>query len=164
MSETSSAIVIDLNGSNHSQPVAEGSQLIQRGAYGNLRSKLNEDIEQAQYFTKTTRKDEIVDDDEYPLGSGLTYFIDGTRGAGKSTFLRYVYQHMNRQVKGERQDQHNDGTSDRAVNVLPLMYLDPSRIESSEHVLLHILKRLRQLYKNCPDRSAVGERKREDFR
>lgn len=164
MPAISNAIVIDLNSSNHSQPVAEGSQLIQRAAYWNLRSKLNEDIKLAQDFTKTTRKDESVDDDGYPLGSGLTYFIDGTRGAGKSTFLRYAYQHMSHQCKGERQDQQNDAPSDRAVNVLPLMYLDPSRIEASEHVLLHILKRLKHLAKCCPDRSAAGEREQEKFR
>ncbi len=164
MSDTSSAIVIDLNSSNHSQPVAEGSQLIQRVAYESLLSKLSEDTKQAQDFAKTTPKHRSVDDDGYPLGSGLTYFIDGTRGAGKSTFLRYAYQHLGHQGKGERQDRNNDATSDRAVNVLPLMYLDPSRIESSEHVLLHILKRLKHLAKCCPDRSAAGEREQENFR
>lgn len=164
MSDTSNVIVIDLNSSNHSQPVAEGSQLIQRAAYWNLRRKLNEDIKQAQDFTKTTPNGGSVDDDGYPLGSGLTYFIDGTRGAGKSTFLRYAYQHMSHQGKGDRQDQQDDEKSDRAVNVLPLMYLDPSRIESSEHVLLHILKRLRHLAKCCPDRSVAGEREQESFR
>lgn len=164
MTDISNAIVIDLNSSNHSQPVAEGSQLIQRVAYENLFSKLSEDIEQAQDFAKTTPKHRSVDDDGYPLGSGLTYFIDGTRGAGKSTFLRYAYQHLGHQGKGERQDKHSETTSDRAVNVLSLMYLDPSRIESSEHVLLHILKRLRHLAKCCPDRSAAGEREQENFR
>lgn len=164
MTDISNAIVIDLNSSNHSQPVAEGSQLIQRVAYENLLSKLSEDIKQAQDFAKATPKHRSVDDDGYPLGSGLTYFIDGTRGAGKSTFLRYAYQHLGHQGKGERQDQHNDTTSARAVNVLPLMYLDPSRIESSEHVLLHILKRLSHLAKCGPDRSAAGEREQENLR
>lgn len=158
------AIVIDLNSSNHSQPVAEGSQLIQRVAYENLHGKLSEDIKQAQYFAKTTPKHRSVEDDGYPLGSGLTYFIDGTRGAGKSTFLRYAYHHLGNQGKSEGQDRNNDATSDRTVNVLPLMYLDPSRIESSEHVLLHILKRLTQLAKCRMDRSAAGEREQENFR
>ena len=164
MPDTSNAIVIDLNSSNHSQPVAEGSQLIQRVAYENLHGKLSEDIKQAQDFAKTTPKHRSVEDDGYPLGSGLTYFIDGTRGAGKSTFLRYAYQHLGNQGKSERQDRNNDATSDRAVNVLPLMYLDPSRIESSEHVLLHILKRLTQLARCRMDRSAAGEREQENFR
>lgn len=164
MTDLSNAIVIDLNSSNHSQPVAEGSKLIQRVAYENLLSKLSEDIKQAQDFSKATPKYRGVDDDGYPLGSGLTYFIDGTRGAGKSTFLRYAFQHLCHKGKGQRQYEHNDPTSDRAVNVLSLMYLDPSRIESSEHVLLHILKRLRHLAKSCPDRSAASEREQENFR
>lgn len=164
MSETSNAIVIDLNSSNHSQPVAEGSQLIQGVAYENLLSKLSEDIKKVQHFAKTTPNHTSVDDDGYPLGSGLTYFIDGTRGAGKSTFLRYAYQNLGHQVKSERQNRNNDAMGHRAVNVLPLMYLDPSRIESSEHVLLHILKRLTQLAKCRMDRSAAGEREQENFR
>lgn len=99
MSDISNPIVIDLNSSNHSQPVAEGSQLIQRVAYENLLSKLSEDIKQAQEFAKAPPKHRSVDDDGYPLGSGLTYFIDGTRGAGKSTFLRYAHQHLGHQVR-----------------------------------------------------------------
>ncbi|MDH1428153.1 hypothetical protein N5J23_15025 [Comamonas aquatica] len=166
MPETSNsnAIVIDLNSSNHSQPVTEGSQLIQRVAYENLLSKLSENIKQAQNFAKTTTRHRSVDDDGYALGSGLTYFIDGTRGAGKSTFLRYAYQHLGHQGKGERPNRNNDVISDRTVNVQPLMYLDPSRIESSEHVLLHILKRLKYLAKCCSDRSADCEREQENFR
>lgn len=164
MSEATNAIVIDLNSSNHSQPVAEGSQLIQRDAYGNLLKKLSENIKQAQDFANITHKQKSVDDEGYPLGSGLAYFIDGTRGAGKSTFLRYAYQHLGDQGKGESQDRNNGTTSDRAVNVQPLMYLDPSRIESSEHILLHILKRLKYLAKCCSDRSAVGEREKDNFR
>lgn len=164
MSEATNAIIIDLNSSNHSQPVAEGSQLIQREAYGNLLKKLSENIKQAQDFAKTTHKQGSVDDDGYPLGSGLAYFIDGTRGAGKSTFLRYAYQHLGHQDKGGRQDRNNGAVIDRAVNVQPLMYLDPSRIESSEHILLHILKRLKHLAKCCSDRSAAGEREKENFR
>lgn len=153
-----SAIVIDLNSSNHSQPVAEGSQLIQRAAYENLRSKLIEDIKQAQDFSKDTPKHKSFDDDGYPHGSGLTYFIDGTRGAGKSTFLRYAYKHLGNQDKGE------DAKSSRPVNVLPLMYLDPSRIESSEHVLLHILKRLKLLANTCSKESASIESAQANFR
>lgn len=166
MSDTpnANAIVIDLNSSNHSQPVAKGSQLIQRAAYENLRSKLVEDIKQAQNFAKDTPKHRSFDDDSYPLGSGLTYFIDGTRGAGKSTFLRYAYLHLGNQDKGEEQDQTNDAKSSRSVNVLPLMYLDPSRIESSEHVLLHILKRLKQLANTCSKESASIESEQANFR
>ncbi len=164
MPETSNAIVIDLNSSNHSQPVAEGSQLIQRVAYKNLLGKLSENIKQAQHFAKTSLKHRSVDDDGYALGSGLTYFIDGTRGAGKSTFLRYAYQHLDHHGKGERGDRNHGAMSESAVNVLSLMYLDPSRIESSEHVLLHILKRLKHLAKCCSDRSAAGESEQEKFR
>lgn len=129
-----------------------------------MRSKLDEDIKQAQNFAKDTPKHRSFDDDSYPLGSGLTYFIDGTRGAGKSTFLRYAYLHLGNQDKGEEQDQTNDAKSSRSVNVLPLMYLDPSRIESSEHVLLHILKRLKQLANTCSKESASIESEQASFR
>lgn len=166
MSDTpnANAIVIDLNSSNHSQPIAKGSQLIQRAAYENLRIKLIEDLKQAQDFAKDAPKPRSPDDARYPLGSGLTYFIDGTRGAGKSTFLRYAYQNLDHQDMGETQGQENDAKRSGAVKVLPLMYLDPSRIESSEHVLLHILKRLTQLAKACGDRETFGQGDQERFR
>jgi len=139
-------IVIDLSNSNHNRPVSKGSELIQKQAFDSLKKKLEEDIKLTSGATHTDDYDDY-DDEIYPAGSGLTYFIDGTRGAGKSTFLRFALQQL---ANPER--------------VHPLMYLDPSRIESSEIVLLHVLKQLRRLAHASLGRNKVHEERMEKFR
>ena len=143
---TDNTIVIDLSGSNHNRPVSKGSELIQRQAFDSLRKKLDEDIKLASGATHFDASNDY-DEEGYPSGSGLTYFIDGTRGAGKSTFLRFALQQL---ANPER--------------VHPLMYLDPSRIESSEIVLLHVLKQLRRLAHASLGRNKVHEERMEKFR
>ena len=90
---TDNTIVIDLSGSNHNRPVSKGSELIQRQAFDSLRKKLDEDIKLASGATHFDASNDY-DEEGYPSGSGLTYFIDGTRGAGKSTFLRFALQQL----------------------------------------------------------------------
>lgn len=145
-------VLIHLNSSNPSQSVRSSTKLIQREAYKALRQQICKDLFQAKFMpTKDERRYSEEKDDLYPPGSGLTYFIDGTRGAGKSTFLDFTYRNL------------NNGESD-AVPVMPLLYLDPSRIESSEIVLLHILKHLKRLMESCPDRTQEWGGHQEKFR
>lgn len=152
-----SAIVINLNSSNHSRPVSSGAELIQREAFDSLRLQIRKDLAQTKFKTTAEeRQNNIEKEDLYPHGSGLTYFIDGTRGAGKSTFLGYTYTHLN---KCQAEDKEGD-----AVSVTPLLYLDPSRIESSEIVLLHILKHLKRLMENCPHHGQDWGTRQEQFR
>lgn len=143
---TANAIVIDLNNSNHNRPVKDGTELIQGLAFDTLKKILNEDIKQVS-DTKQIETTDDCDENTYPAGSGLTYFIDGTRGAGKSTFLRFAFQKLA-----------------NPKHVHPLMYLDPSRIESSEIVLLHVLKQLRRLAQDHTCRAKLHEERMEKFR
>lgn len=143
---TDTAIIIDLSNSDHNRPVSNGTELIQRQAFEALRKRLDEDIELASGATQVEAIDD-ADEEIYPAGSGLTYFIDGTRGAGKSTFLRFAFKQLATPAR-----------------VYPLMYLDPSRIESSENVLLHVLKNLRRLAENYSSRNKFHEDRMEKFR
>lgn len=154
---TDSDIVINLSSSNHNRPVSSGAELIQREAFDALRLQIRKDLAEAESkaFAKE-RQSSIEKEDLYPHGSGLTYFIDGTRGAGKSTFLGFTYTDLN---KPQAEDKEGD-----AVSVTPLLYLDPSRIESSEIVLLHILKHLKRLMENCPHRGQDWGKHQEQFR
>ena len=80
-------IVIDLNFSNHNRPVSSGAELIQREAFDALRLQIRKDLAQAKskaYLAK--HQSNVEREDMYPHGSGLTYFIDGTRGAGNPPF------------------------------------------------------------------------------
>lgn len=152
-----SNIEIDLSSSNYNHHIDSGA-LIQREAFQTLRQQIRKDLDQAdaQIFHGKGRHPDPNEHVRYPSGSGLTYFIDGTRGAGKSTFLRSTYEHL---------DRHQEGDLERdVVSVRPLLYLDPSRIESSEIVLLHILKHLKHLMEDCSHREQDWGKQQETFR
>ncbi|WP_123767419.1 P-loop NTPase fold protein [Achromobacter xylosoxidans] len=148
-------VLIYLNSGNQNQSVQSSARLIQHEAFDTLRQQICKDLIQANSISP---KDDCQNSEDkldlYPPGSGLTYFIDGTRGAGKSTFLDFTYRNLNR---------HGTSHGD-ALPVMPLLYLDPSRIESSEIVLLHILKHLKRLMEECPYRTQDWGRHQEKFR
>lgn len=150
-----SNIEIDLSSNNYT--VNSGAELIQREAFQMLRQQIRKDLDQASKARQNSGQcfgeNAYV---RYPHGSGLTYFIDGTRGAGKSTFLSFTFEHLDKHQQG--------GKEEDAVSVKPLLYLDPSRIESSEIVLLHILKQLKRLMENCSQRGQEWGKRQETFR
>lgn len=151
------SIVIDLSSSNHNKPISVGSELIQWKAFESLRAQIKDDLALTAPAVKAAGS---KDNDLYPHGSGLTYFIDGTRGAGKSTFLSCAYEHLNsNNAAGD--GAKTPGPSDY---VLPMLYLDPSRIESSEIVLLHVLKRLKHIVETCSHKNQNWANKHEEFR
>ena len=150
-------IVIDLNASNHNQQVSSAAELIQREAFETLRQQISKDLAKAESKIPPGKHLSLCSEgDRYPHGSSLTYFIDGTRGAGKSTFLRFTYEKLDQILMV--------GQTGQKVSVTPLLYLDPSRIEDSEIVLLHILKHLKRLMENCPYRGQDWGKQQEQFR
>jgi hypothetical protein len=70
------------------------------------------------------------DGTDHPMGSGWAQFVDGTRGAGKSTFLNSVKNGLERE-------------SEFKGDLAFIDLIDPSRIERSEIMLLVILQHLR---------------------
>ncbi|ACO74765.1 ATPases with chaperone activity, ATP-binding subunit [Laribacter hongkongensis HLHK9] len=147
-------IEIDLSSSNYNNPIGSVTGLIQLEAFQTLRQQITKDLGQTSTKTHLLKSQtaSVNTNELYPPGSGLTYFIDGTRGAGKSTFLDFTYKYFGENLIGD------------AASVKPLLYLDPSRIESSEIVLLHILKHLKYLMDSCPQRGSDWESQREKFR
>lgn len=125
MTASSTKVVIDLSNLGLVAPIKDATHLIQQSVFNALRSRISEDLVATKSGLSRRR--------EFPGGSGLTYFIDGTRGAGKSTFLQYAYTHLSENLEG--------------VALKALVFLDPSRIERSELVLLHVLKHLKRLAK-----------------
>lgn len=124
--ENSTTTIIDLNHSDTNAKL-EVNQLVQHQSYSKLKQRIKADLESSKKIL-TPRQASRAEDD-YPYGSGLVYFIDGTRGAGKSTFLQSAF--------------HALGNEKTDLNVGPLAYVDPSRIERSEIILLSILKALK---------------------
>lgn len=102
-SSTSTTISINLDLSDDNDIVHTG-ELIQLDRYNSLKNEIERDLKRV-----TTREWPSV----YPAGSGLVYFIDGTRGAGKSTFLRSTFNGLPKIfVK-------NDSTSPASLILIP---------------------------------------------
>lgn len=115
------AITINLDQTDVNRNVVP-SALIQQSCYKKLQIEIKRDL---------SRPRDTDQRDSHPMGSGLVYFIDGTRGAGKSTFLLAAYEAL------------ADNTGPDPVTLGKLAYIDPSRIELSETILLPILKALK---------------------
>lgn len=98
------------------------NELIQRRHYDSIRSEIN------AHLGKLATPNPCKQDDE-PYGNGWTYFIDGSRGAGKSTFLSSAEAALK-----------ND--ADLKTQMAFIAVIDPSRIEQSEIILLVILQQL----------------------
>lgn len=117
-----SSIKIDLDRSDNNGTVTM-DELVQRRCYDQLAAQIQSDLKKV--FSSLSFPDgENCLSERYPPGSGLVYFIDGTRGAGKSTFLRAAYEAL----------------PNGHARLIQLAYIDPSRIEASEIILLGILK------------------------
>lgn len=145
------AITINLDHSNHNHSV-EAKDLIQQQCYQKLKNQISIDLGNT---TQRDRNDNRGVDYQYPPNSGLVYFIDGTRGAGKSTFLRSLYEAL-----------PADFENDKKTNLCKLDYIDPSRVENNEIVLLVVLKALKRAVErgiNCCSAS-VRQEKHENFR
>lgn len=125
-----SSVVIKLKSSDRNSDVPAG-ELVQKHCYDNLKSRITSDLEKVQSDVDGC-KDNADFFDKYPPGSGLVYFIDGTRGAGKSTFLRAAFKGL--PGTGKKEKSH----------LAPLAYIDPSRLEGNEIVLLSVLKALKE--------------------
>ncbi|MEJ5031192.1 P-loop NTPase fold protein [Comamonas sp. MYb69] len=143
--------MINLNFSNQNPRIGSPSELIQLKAFESLCLQIEKDLENS---TKNKFDSSSSCQRGYAAGSGLTYFIDGTRGAGKSTFLNYVFDNLN----------SYQTRSHLKINIAPLLYLDPSRIEASEIILLHILKQLKRLMEDHPPYERAWEERYEKFR
>ena len=129
------AITIDLAVGDANGTVKAGN-LIQKKSYEHLHALIQADLLKAQGLRRSQGGDPqrcAALHETDPPGSGLVYFVDGTRGAGKSTFLRTAFA----EIPSYRNDEDA-----RSVRLGQLDYIDPSRIEQNELILLSVLKAL----------------------
>ena len=86
-SDNKSEITIDLTTSidDKIQFNKDQNQLIQHQAFTSIFNQINNEM----LFVKNARSHPQENNSR-----GMVYFIDGTRGAGKSTFLRYVTKEL----------------------------------------------------------------------
>lgn len=135
----SEIVNIDLDRSDNNSTVGVG-ELVQRRCYELLTQQIGDDLLRAKHgLLKSENERRLGAAEEYPPGSGLVYFIDGTRGAGKSTFLQAAFKALPETV-------NNLAVQGKAVlRLARLDYIDPSRIEDNEIVLLGVLKALAEM-------------------
>lgn len=117
-------IKINLNTIQSNAKLSE-DDLIQRHIYQALAGRVGKRLD----WVKDSKKH---DETSLPAGMGWVSFIDGTRGAGKSTFL-----HTAITLLGEKYP-----------NLAVMNWVDPSRIEGSEILLLTILHELNERVKS----------------
>lgn len=117
-----SSLIIDLDQSDKNQPVPAAG-LVQRHRYNELKKQIELHLET---LSPSPYKQ------PYPAGSGWVFFVDGTRGAGKSTFLYSVEKAL---------------TTENILikeNLAFVALIDPSRVERSEIILLSVLQHLKK--------------------
>ncbi|WP_186121312.1 hypothetical protein [Burkholderia gladioli] len=120
----------------------EPTNLVHRQIYENLRRDIAESLGKARERIHADAARQTADAERYPPGSGLIHFIDGSRGAGKTTFLRSMYANLPGALSS------GQGAAD-AVRIKQLDYIDPTRLEGSEIVLLNVLRALKQVVKTA---------------
>lgn len=122
-------ILIDLE-MVHAQAELKEEELIQKHVYVTLKNRISKRLDWVKRHAKeeTHQRDASL---TVPSGSGWVSFIDGTRGAGKSTFM-----HTALKLIGEDKSKF----SDLAV----VGCIDPSRIEANEILLLTLLHALKE--------------------
>ena len=136
-SDNKSKITIDLTTSidDKIQLDKDQNQLIQHQAFTSIFNQINNEM----LFVKNARSHPQENNSR-----GMVYFIDGTRGAGKSTFLRYVTKELT--PKDQKETKLKD------IKLELLIELDPTKIETGEHVFVSLLYKLNALIekqRNC---------------
>ncbi|GEM_PF-1027093 len=109
-------IIIDLSNSNGDHIQLGKKELIHYQACEKVEKIVGEHLKKIEKYPSTNT-------------SNLSIFIDGTRGAGKSTFLKNIVKELItiNQYKLEK-----------------LIYIDPSKIELNEHIFLTLIAQLNQ--------------------
>lgn len=147
-------VLIRLDQGDSAKPLS-ADQLVQRQRYEHLKGQISDHLNSDHL--KTLETEGLTFQDDYPAGSGWTQFLDGTRGAGKSTFLSSA------KVALETDTNVNSRMAFIAL-------IDPSRIERSEIILLVILQHLRKRVEDTlkgrrrPEDDRLREKWRQTFR
>lgn len=136
MSTQDNEIVINIDECNSYKKMGP-NELIHQSVYKNLILDIKNSILQTKNKIPLSDLQLVsTDNTDYNPGSGLVYFIDGSRGAGKTTFLRTVYEN----IPNELATQDNN-----TVHILKLDYIDPTRLEACENILLNVLRALKNI-------------------
>jgi hypothetical protein len=144
-------IVLDLEKGDYNGQLT-AKDLVHRDVYEQLKDRITQDLTYAKAHSRPNSDDKPCNGTQrkeaYPFGSNLVYFIDGSRGAGKTTFMRAVYEALQGKING-------------ADCVLAsLAYIDPTRLENSEVILLRVLERINTKVKRACQRGSQEDKRK----
>ncbi|ASF45935.1 P-loop NTPase fold protein [Methylovulum psychrotolerans] len=150
---TPKTIILDLTTNNLPTGNDSGSKdntklhLIQHEAFKTICEAINKRVE---YYANPTRQKEFSDFNDDDI-RGTVFFIDGTRGAGKTTFLKSVTKEL---------------TTDNNSKLALLIEIDPTQVETGEHIFLSVLYALKHLIdkQNQCRQFSIDEGKYEGWR
>jgi hypothetical protein len=145
-------IILDLTTNNLLTGKDSGSKdnsklrLIQYEAFEKICEDINKRI---AYYSNATRQKEFSDFNDDDI-RGTVFFIDGTRGAGKTTFLKSLTKELTT---------NND-------KLALLIEVDPTQVETGEHIFLSVLYALQHLIdkQNKCRQFSIDEDKYEGWR
>ncbi|WP_165716171.1 hypothetical protein [Enterobacter hormaechei] len=136
MDAQDTAIVINIDECNSYMKMGS-DELIHQDVYKKLIFDIKNTILQTKVKTPLADKSSVPTfQNEYPPSSGLVYFIDGSRGAGKTTFLRTVYENLPFELS-------QTDINSTSISISKLDYIDPTRLEACENLLLNVLRALK---------------------
>lgn len=124
---TSANIVIDLEKSLHSIYFDDD-----KGSFLQIKAFEKVKILIETFYAQSIDADKNRYDEFNPQHSNNTIFIHGERGAGKTTFLKTVLNHY-------RNKNHE------LIKVCPIPVIDPTLIETHQHILVDIVTKLVRL-------------------
>lgn len=138
-----SSITINLSNSTGDRRLPK-DQLIQAKAFETITGQINAGIEAAK--TRRVKKEDH---------GGLVFFIDGTRGAGKSTFLSSVVDSLT-----------NKDDFNLRHKLKTLIEIDPTKVETGEHIFVSLLHCLKSIIEEqlCGRHSSSNDEKYESWR
>lgn len=114
---TGVTVTIDLSNSHGDNIELDSKSLIHYKAFQKIENVVDAHIQKIRNSSEKTLKTD----------SNLTIFIDGTRGAGKSTFLKNSAKAL---------------IESKQYSLTKLIYIDPSKIELHEHIFLTLIAQL----------------------
>jgi hypothetical protein len=119
--------------------VISHDELIQKISFDKLVERIAVSISTAKENRRSDQKRKTIPGIPDSVGGGMVFFIDGTRGAGKSTFLRSVIRAITETMP------RSAIPTLEAYNIRLVAEIDPTKIATGEHILLTILQKIHSL-------------------
>ncbi len=129
MTDDKKTIIIDLATSTGDKALDDGTALIQARAFEAITKQVNAELSAVK---KSLNSGQSKGTDS----QRMVFFIDGTRGAGKSTFLRSVTKELTKTNTKNNPDNNR---------LELLIELDPTKVETGEHIFVSLLYALKKL-------------------